>query len=82
MPPRRATTRPCGAACAAAILSTQHRIDDALRNNSLAPVRRDAFHPYERCLLEALKHSTMQATLSSAETKPTPIKNGSMRPQA
>ena len=31
----------------------QQRIDDALRNNSWAPVRRDAFHPYERCLLEA-----------------------------
>ena len=53
MPPRRPPARSCGAACAAAILSKQQRIDDALRNNSWEPVRRDAFHPYERCLLEA-----------------------------
>ena len=54
MPARRAPARSCGAACAASILSKQQRIDEALRNNnSWAPVRRDAFHPYERCLLEA-----------------------------
>ena len=53
MPPRRPPARSCGAACSAALLSKQQRIDAALRNNSWAPVRRDALHPYERCLLEA-----------------------------